>query len=299
MLKTRKVQLSEDSSELNLTGLQIDDEEEELEITDARELSTLKKLFLNDTTLGHKNSQNLLAFLEKYNFEIISANNCQISDLSAFITDNKILTRLKLSQLNSNNLKDEGILKIAQNNTWSDLRIIRLSKNEIGNDGAIALGKNELWKNLRLFDLSHNQIERAGAMGLAKNNTWSELVEIDLQYNQLDDESTFALGGNSSWRTLERLLIVKGNPGVSSVRRLMLDLNSRASNEFKRELEDSKEKAFEILIDEKEKQFKAGLEQLLADCKDERKEELKRIWDERERSLGKLTMKSKILKTFT
>ena len=29
MLKTRKVQLSEDSSELNLTGLQIDDEEEE------------------------------------------------------------------------------------------------------------------------------------------------------------------------------------------------------------------------------------------------------------------------------
>lgn len=79
----------------------------------------------------------------------------------------------------------------------------------------------------------------------------------------------------------------------------MLDLNSRVSNEFKRELEESQEKAFEILIDEKEKQFKAGLEQLLADCKDERKEELKRIWDERERSLGKLTMKSKILKTFT
>lgn len=76
MLKTRNVQLSEDSNELNLTGLQIDDEEEELEITDARELSTLKKLFLNDTTLGHKNSQKLLTFLEKYNFEIISANNC-------------------------------------------------------------------------------------------------------------------------------------------------------------------------------------------------------------------------------
>ena len=162
--------------------------------------------------------------------------------------------------------------------------ILRLSKNLIGNEGAIALGKNTVWKNLRLLDLSDNRIEREGAIGLAGNTSWSELKELHLQHNLLDDESSFALGRNSSWGNSEKLLVLEGNPKVSSARQLIFALNAKISNEFNCEPEESQEKDLvEILINEKEAQFKKYFEQILTDCRDERKEELLKFWNDREK----------------
>ena len=157
--------------------------------------------------------------------------------------------------------------------------VLRLSGNLIGNKGTIALGKNTHWKNLPLLDLSYNRIGRDGAIGLAGNTAWSELKELHLQHNLLDDESSFALVRNSSWGKLERLLVLDGNPGITFTRKLLFALNSKISNEFSKELEEVKENHTELLINEKEAQFKGKLKQYLTDCKDERREQLLRYWD--------------------
>ena len=154
-------------------------------------------MLLNGARIGPKNAQKLFEALEKYNFEILGATNCQISNLDSHLANNAIWTNIKIIYLNNPGLNDEAIIKIAQNNSWSTLMVLRLSGNLIGNEGAIALGKNTHRKNLHL-DLSYNRIERDGATGLARNTAWSELEKLDLQHNLLDDESTFALGRNSS-----------------------------------------------------------------------------------------------------
>lgn len=283
MIKRRKIQIPNGTAELNLSDRFFDDEQEELEAIDANEPSKLKKLFLNNARIGPKNAEKLFKFQDNYNFEIFCSNNSQISNLATHLAYNTTWTCLKIIHLNNSSLRDEDIIKIAQNSTWTELRILRLSKNLIGDEGAIALGRNKTWRNLRILDLSYNQIEHDGAVGLAENSTWSELTELDLQYNLIDDESAFALGRNSAWKRLERRMVVKGNTGVNPTRKLLFAINSKVSTEFNQELEESKETDIETLISAKEAQFKGYYEQLLTGCRDERREELARIWDAREK----------------
>ena len=127
------------------------------------------------------------------------------------------------------------------------------------------IGKKHSLEEPALLDLSHNRIEHDGAVGLAGNTAWSELEKLDLQHNLFDDESSVALGRNSSWKKLEKVLVVEGNSGVSSPRKLLFALNSKISNEFDRELEKIKESDTELLINEKEAQFKIELKQYLTD----------------------------------
>ena len=187
MLKRRRIHLSEDSTEVDLSSRRFDDEEEEVALLDVKEPPKLKKLLLNDAKIGPKNTPKLFEALEKYNFEILTANNSQIANLDSHLANNATWTNLKIIYLNNSGLNEEAIIKISQNNSWSALMILRLSKNLIGNEGAIALGKNTVWKNLRLLDLSDNRIEREGPLGLVGNTAWSELKELHLQHNLLDD----------------------------------------------------------------------------------------------------------------
>ena len=87
MLK-RRIQFSDDSSELNLSGRHFDDEQEELELVDVTDPSKVKALLLNDAKIGPKNTQKIFEALEKYNFEILGATNCQISNLGSRLANN-------------------------------------------------------------------------------------------------------------------------------------------------------------------------------------------------------------------
>ena len=295
MLKRRRIQFPDDSSELDLSSRHFDDEQEEVELVDVTDPSKVKKLLLNDARIGPKNTQKLFEALEKYNFGILCANNSQIANLDSHLANNSTWTNIKIIYLNNSGLNDEAIIKIAQNDSWSALMVLRLSGNLIGNEGAIALGKNTHWKNLRLLDLSHNRIGRDGAIGLAGNTAWSELKELHLQHNMFDDESSFALVRNSSWGKLEKLLL-EGNR-IRSARELVFDLNSQISHEFSKELEEIKENDTEHFINEKEAQFKKYFEQILTDCRDERKEELLKIWDNREK-FGKINISASGIQDF-
>ena len=283
MIKHRRIRITNNPGELNLSNSNFDDEQEEFEFIEGKGPFELKKLLLFETRIGPNNTQKLFQCLEKYTCEILCSNNSQIPHLATYVANAANWTRIKIIHLVSNCLKDKDIINIAQNSTWTELRILRLSKNLIGDEGAISLGKNTSWKNLRVLDLSYNRIEHDGAIGLAENSTWSELTELDLQYNLLDDESAFALGRNSAWKRLEKGLIVKGNLGVRPTKKLLFSINSKVSNEFYQELEESKGKDLETLINEKEMQFKSYYEQLLTNVRDERIDELKRVWDIREK----------------
>ena len=281
MLTSKAIQMPDGFTQLNLTNLNFSDDKEEPQLVDVNELANVKRCFLDDSKLGPKNSERLFESLEKYNFEIVSANNTDISKLATHFANNKTWNRLKLLQLKSNGLVDEAVIRLAQNNTWNDLRILRLSKNLIGNEGAIALGKSDKWKALRLLDLSHNRIKRDGAFGLAGNRSWIELVELDLQYNFIDDESSIALGRNGSWKNLQKLSL-KGNSDVMPTRRLLSALSFKVSTEFSEELKERKEKDVESLIHEKEELFKVLLEEMIALYRDERREELIQFRDSRD-----------------
>ena len=274
MLKRGRIQILDDRNELDLTYRNFDDKKEEIASIEAKDPAKLTRLFLNATKMNQNNAQKLFEFLETCNFEIITANDSEISNLSNSLANNMTWTRLKLLQLNNSSLGNEGVFTLAQNKTWNELKILRLANNLVGNSAAIKLGENTTWKSLRVLDLSSNQIAREGAIGLAKNESWSELVELDLQNNLLDDEGSFAIGRNSTWKKLDKLHVVKGNAGITAARRLIFQVNCKVSTGFNQELEERKEEDLEELINEKELQFQSSLKQLLNECKDERRAEL-------------------------
>jgi len=122
-----------------------------------------------------------------FNFNNIGPNINKI--LSNLLLENKN-NSLNSLDLSHNNIRNNGVEKLAQLTCLTELTSLKLRHNNIFNNGATIIA-NKLLKFLTSIDLSHNMIGSEGVTSLAA--AMSELKELNIANNRIGPEGATSL----------------------------------------------------------------------------------------------------------